>query len=211
MNSSNNRSYETVSEKELEPYEKANTYENFFDVLDQRELSKVEREYSSLRQQEINSGKLVFPDQDIDSLYQFKNLCKLHKHLFQDIYPWAGKLRAFDMAYGEHIFSEADKLVHYGEQVFEEFRIRCKEGFKDREEFIKESARFLNLINSLHPFPNGNGRTQRSFMEFHFNHFGFQFDWAKIHQWEIYATLERSFVKDMEPLERLIDKHLSPL
>ena len=115
------------------------------------------------------------------------------------------------MGYDGHFFTNADQLIFYGEKVFNDFKDKVQIGFCDKKEFIQESARFLNLINTLHPFPDGNGRSQRNVISLHFNYHGFELNWTSIHQWEIYETLKQSFEGNLEPLERLIEKHLLTL
>ena len=50
------------------------------------------------------------------------------------------------MGYDGHNFTNANDLVFYGEQVFDTFKEKVSLGFERREDFIRESVRFLNLI-----------------------------------------------------------------
>lgn len=203
--------YETVSD-ELFEQSKPAINANLFGIDSYHKLKDVERALSSIRQTELleDADKLLGLSYSED-IYSFSTLCLIHKHLFHDIYPWAGKIRAYDMRYESHEFTPANRLVHYGEQVFDNFKAKVEGGFIDEGEFVSESARFLNLINTLHPFPDGNGRTQRNMMLLHFGAHGFYLHWDRIHQWEIYATLKESFEQNFDPLERLIHKHLDKL
>lgn len=210
MMSLNKLSYEKVSEEELHPYSEAKgIYANVFDITDKKALDALEREMSSVRQAELITDIPTIVDSSIpDYLYSFKTYALIHERLFSDVYPWAGKLRGFDMMYDGHTFTNANELIFHGEKVFKDFRNKVDKGFSDREEFVKESARFLNLINVLHPFPDGNGRSQRNIISLHFNYHGFEFDWSKIHSWEVYETLKQSFEGEYDSLERMLDKHL---
>lgn len=150
--------YEKVSEKELHPYEVKGVYANFFDILNKTKLETFERELSSVRQAELISDVSTIASISIpESLYSFKTYTLIHKQLFSDLYPWAGKIRGFDMGYDGHYFTNANDLVFYGEQVFDTFKDKVSHGFERREDFVRESACFLNLMNTLHPFPDGNG------------------------------------------------------
>lgn len=203
-------SYKTVSEEELHPYTLAKSiYANHFDIIDKAKLDELERQFSAIRQAEL-IARLPALDQVTlpDYLYSFKTYTLMHYRLFSDLYPWAGMLRSFDMKYDSHIFTSADKLIFYGEQVFNNFKTKVKCGFQDRSEFIKESANFLNFINTLHPFPDGNGRSQRNIISMHLNYHGFYLNWDRIHKWEIYETLKQSFEGNSEPLEYLFDRSL---
>jgi cell filamentation protein len=206
-------SHEKVCEEELHPYKDApGTYANFFDIKSTKELSTLERELSSVRQAELLSEIPTISQLSIpDYLYQFSTLILIHKRLFEDLYPWAGKIRGFEMGLGYHRFTQADSIIHYGEKVFSDFKAQVEQGFDDQAHFVKETAHFLNLINMLHPFPDGNGRTQRNIINLHLNYHGFELKWAKIQRWEIYETLKQAFEANDTPLVELFHKHLQPL
>ena len=165
--------YKTVSEEDLHPYPQAKSiYANHFDILDKAELDVLERKFSSIRQAELLAQLPVLNELALpDYLYSFQTYTLIHYRLFQDLYPWAGMLRSFDMKYDFHVFTPANMLVYYGTQVFDDFKAKVETGFQDRQEFIKESVKFLNLINTLHPFPDGNGRSQRNIISMHLNIF----------------------------------------
>ena len=201
-------SYKTVS---LELFEKTKPAleANLFGIDSHHELKKVERELSSIRQTELlENTTTILGLSEPEEIYSFKTLCRIHHQLFRDIYPWAGKVRTYHIAYEGHTFTVADKLIFYAEQVFDDFKKKVEHGFEDRADFVESSARFLNLVNTLHPFPNGNGRSQRNLLLLHFKIHGFYLHWDKIHAWEIYETLKQSFEQNHAPLIALIDKHL---
>ena len=88
----------------------------------------------------------------------------LHHHLFQDVYEWAGLVRTVRIAkenstfcYPEHIEREMrklfDGLLAYGELA----------GLDSRH-FADKAAAFIAELNAIHPFREGNGRTQLSFL-----------------------------------------------
>jgi len=205
--------YEKVSEEQLHPYPEAKgIYANNFNILDKRELDSLERELSTVRQAELISEISTIINIAIPQyLYNFQTYTIIHQRLFSDLYPWAGKIRDFDMSYDGHIFTNSKELIFYGEKVFIEFRDQIEQGFENQAQFIKESAKFLNLINTLHPFPDGNGRSQRNIINMHFNYHGFELNWNNIHKWEIYETLKQSFEGNIEPLERMLKKHLKDM
>ena len=94
----------------------------------------------------------------IDSLFE------IHKHLFQDIYAWAGKKRTVEISKdGKQFFptSHFDNAFRYIDQLISEF----KKIPKDNKKILAEKlAKILDNVNYLHPFREGNGRTQREFL-----------------------------------------------
>lgn len=95
---------------------------------------------------------------DVDSLFE------IHRHLFQDIYVWAGKKRIVEISKdGKQFFptSHFDNALRYIDQIIAEFKKIPNENKKLTAEKFAES---LDNVNYLHPFREGNGRTQREFL-----------------------------------------------
>ena len=94
----------------------------------------------------------------IDSLFE------IHRHLFQDIYIWAGKKRTVEISKdGKQFFptSHFDNAFKYIDQIITEFKKIPKE---DNKMLAEKLAEILDNVNYLHPFREGNGRTQREFL-----------------------------------------------
>jgi cell filamentation protein len=91
-------------------------------------------------------------------------LFEIHRHLFQDMYVWAGKKRTVDISKdGKQFFpiSLFDNSFRYIDQLIAEF----KKIPKDNKKLLAERlAEILDNVNYLHPFREGNGRTQREFL-----------------------------------------------
>ena len=91
-------------------------------------------------------------------------LLGIHKHLFQDIYSWAGTVRTVEISKaGKPFFplSHFRNAFMYIDSLIEEFR---KINNNDKKQLAQKLAEILDNINYLHPFREGNGRTQREFL-----------------------------------------------
>lgn len=92
------------------------------------------------------------------------SLLEIHYHLFQDVYTWAGKVRTVNISKnGKPFFSgeRFDRAFQYLDlQIIEYKSLKSSE----RKELSKKLAEILDTINYLHPFREGNGRTQREFL-----------------------------------------------
>lgn len=131
---------------------------NKLDIRDLDRLHEAERDFSSVRQAELSN-------MGVTGDFSFKHLCSIHKQLFQDVYSWAGKTRTVDISKGT-IFC----LVQFIESQFDDlYRKLKKENFladiSDEKEMGKRLAFYLGELNMIHPFREGNGRTQRIFIE----------------------------------------------
>ena len=139
-------------------YPKTNVLRNKFNIRDEVKLREVERKFSMARYFELEKH-------GITDDFSLDHLCNIHHYLFQDIYDWAGKLRTVDIAKGT-IFC----LVQFIEPQFEVIHKwlldnRFLKDISDIEEMSVKTAYLLGEINMIHPFREGNGRTQRMYIE----------------------------------------------
>ena len=91
-------------------------------------------------------------------------LLDIHRYLFQDIYWWAGKIRTVEISKGGKPFfplSHFHNAFTFIDSLIVEYR---KIGRKDKIQLTHKLAGILDNINYLHPFREGNGRTQREFI-----------------------------------------------
>ena len=102
-----------------------------------------------------------------DSPLPVKNahsLFSIHKFLFQDVYEWAGKKRTVEISKeGNQFFptSYFDTACEYIDKLIADFKGSDP---KDKKKLSGKLAIILDAVNHLHPFREGNGRTQREFI-----------------------------------------------
>lgn len=126
----------------------------------------------------------------IQGNFDLEHLKLIHKFIFDDVYTFAGQTR-YDMGKGRESFGKRDpkdkenvlwfvhgKDLHVeAQKLFDDLRKNKKFFTKhDKKEFIEEGAEFFIELNRLHPFREGNGRTQRMFMKQLAEHAGYRLD-----------------------------------
>ena len=129
---------------------------NLQDISDPDVLLFVESGAVTKRLQELYDNPKQI--QGIDSLFE------IHRHLFQDIYVWAGKKRIVEISKdGKQFFptSHFNQAFRYIDQLISEFKNIPKE---NNRKLAEKLAVILDNVNYLHPFREGNGRTQREFL-----------------------------------------------
>lgn len=92
------------------------------------------------------------------------SLLKIHLHLFQDVYEWAGQVRTVNISKNGKPFFNGERFnigFQYINVLIIEYRIIKK---SKKIEIAKKLAEILDNVNYLHPFREGNGRTQREFL-----------------------------------------------
>jgi cell filamentation protein len=126
------------------------------DITDPEVLLFVESGAVTKRLQELYENPIKI--EGIDNLFE------IHKHLFQDIYNWAGKKRNVEISKdGKQFFptTHFDNAFRYIDQLIAEFK-KIPRGNKIN--LVEKLAEILDNVNYLHPFREGNGRTQREFL-----------------------------------------------
>ena len=172
---------------------------NKFDIHNGQQLSKVEREISIVK-------AAVLADR-ITGNFDLAHLKSIHKFLFEDIYDWAGQIRTVDIAKG-NIFC----LVQFIEVQFSELYEKLKQdnflkGEKDIAYVSKKIAYYLSEINVIHPFREGNGRTQRIFCQQLCKNTGnFYLDFSMADEGEMLEASVAAFMCNYEKMEALIRK-----
>lgn len=93
-----------------------------------------------------------------------ENLFDIYKHLFQDIYIWAGKKRVVEISKdGKQFFptTHFDNASSYINSLIADYKKIRK---NRRKELAEKLAEILDNVNYFHPFREGNGRAQREFL-----------------------------------------------
>lgn len=85
----------------------------------------------------------------------------LHKHLFQDLYEWAGQDRTVNIGKQGSLFAHAPYIANGLNAVFKELGEKNDFRGLSREEFFDRLGHHMNELNAVHPFREGNGRTMR--------------------------------------------------
>ena len=130
---------------------------NKFDIRDEEKLNEVESVLASVRYAEwLNAPKA-------DS-FDFEHYKAIHHFLFSDLYDWAGQIRTVNISKKGTNFIPAENIEEQAALVFK--RLKKCNYFKglDHSEFVDEIVDFYCVTNALHPFREGNGRTQRVFL-----------------------------------------------
>ena len=130
---------------------------NKFDIKEDDKLAEIEAEITFAKAAVLESEAPSLP---LDFDY-YKNI---HRFLFEDLYDWAGELRKVDISKKGTSFCAAAKLENLCKACFE--RLEKENYFTDatKERFVEEIVDFYVTTNYLHPFREGNGRTQRIFI-----------------------------------------------
>lgn len=128
---------------------------NKLNITNQKDLYDAEVQLTSIRLQELQKNP-------IKGKYDFNHLKSIHRYIFQDLYEWAGKERTVEIGKG-NLFCVTPYIQEYANSVFGKYYSQCYDAKDNFDDFIKVFADNYGDLNALHPFREGNGRTQREF------------------------------------------------
>ncbi|WP_197735645.1 Fic/DOC family protein [Allostella humosa] len=92
--------------------------------------------------------------------FDLKHLRAIHRHLFQDIFDWAGEIRTVEIAKGGNQF-QFRRYIETG--MADVHRRIVAAGFLrglSATTFARHAGPIMGDVNYAHPFREGNGRTQ---------------------------------------------------
>lgn len=184
-------------------YPNSRILKNKLGIKDANKLQQRERDLSNLRALELLNDPII-------GCFDFKHFQMIHKHLFQDIYDWAGEVRTVDIAKG-NLFCRCFAIESEASRIFTE--LKSEKFLKDMpiNQLAERLAYYLAEINALHPFREGNGRTQREFIRQLAYQNNLFLSYAGITQYEMISASKASFNLNYKPLQELILSHLHPL
>lgn len=121
------------------------------------------------------------------------HLYRIHFHIFQDVYPWAGEVRTVEISKADSLFALTPHIVssldHSLGNLANERHLR---GLAP-EHFCRRAAFYLGELNAIHPFREGNGRAQREFLRHLAVHNQFDLDWTPISRERMIEASRDSF------------------
>ncbi|MEN9480052.1 MAG: hypothetical protein RLZZ298_1447 [Pseudomonadota bacterium] len=158
--------------------------ENKLNITDQIELARAEEKISKRK------ARQLFDSGDIHKaeVGKFAGLAFIHAYLFEDIYPFAGKIREVNIAKGNFRFAP----LMYLEPSLKHINAMPQSNF---DEIIEKYVE----MNVAHPFREGNGRATRIWLDLMLkNQIQQVVDWNQVDKEQYLSAMQRSVVKDLE-------------
>ena len=138
-------------------YENSGTLKNKLDIRDYKQLEKYEAKITAAK-------SLGLRIKGIMGKKKKKHYISIHKYLFEDIYPFAGEFREENIGKGEFRFASFEYIEPELDRLLNELKQENFLAGLSKQELAKRLAYYLSELNVLHPFREGNGRTNREFI-----------------------------------------------
>ena len=176
-------------------YKGTNILRNKLDIRDGDELRRLDADISLLKQKSLLTNPIM-------GRFTSNHLCRIHKYMFEDVYPFAGHFRREDIMKGQ------TRFLHHGQIADEMYKLLSNLKEKnylrglDYDTFVERSAYYFAELNYIHPFREGNGRSLREFMRLLFELNGYRVDWAAVSAEKLLQAMEDS-VYDTSNLQKV--------
>lgn len=177
---------------------------NLLDIDSAAELRTAEDEITTFRLAELR----VKP---IEGKLDYKHLKSIHKHIFGDLYEWAGKERTIPTEKGGHRFQWPEIIEKDTDKLLSDLQSESYLQNTDKKTFVEKAAHYFGELNFIHPFPEGNGRTQRAFFDHIAERAGYDFAWNELQENELLNAAIHSYAIDNSKLEQCFDKIVTPI
>lgn len=185
-------------------YPNSYVLKNKLNIKDQAEFESAERAITSVKASQASIER-------IKGGFDFEHLKNIHRFLFGEIYDWAGQIRTVNISKGNR-FCQAEYIEPQITKIFDKLRNeKYLQNCKTKAELGKKLAYYLSEINVIHPFREGNGRTQRMFIEYLAYNAGYSLDFMKITSDDMLEASARAFVCDYTLMEKIITVALKKL
>lgn len=138
-------------------YEDTDILINKLDIRDSSLLTEADTEYSVQRLLELEV-------QPLNGRFSLNHLQSIHSYIFQDIYPFAGKLRLEDISKGNTLFARSQYIKSSLTRVLAELKHENYIKGIPQKDFCIRVAYYMAELNIIHPFREGNGRAIREFI-----------------------------------------------
>lgn len=144
--------------------------------------------------------------------FDLNHLKRIHHHLFQDVYAWAGEFRTVNMAKGNSFFARPEFIIPQLQKALDRLGSEHFLRGMDSQGFCERAAYFLGEMNAIHPFREGNGRVQREFLRELALKAGYELAWDLVSKEEMLAASVASFQEGSSAgLARLLKKIIRPV
>lgn len=146
-------------------YPGTRTLINHFGIQDPEKLAQLERDHTAATTYDLLRVNPVKGKFDLDHMRE------IHQRLMGDVYPWAGTVRDFPLFKKRSDgftteFARPEEIPQFDKQL--QAIMQATDSFSKiaAGKYVETMAKTYQLVNEMHPFREGNGRTQRIFLSY---------------------------------------------
>lgn len=154
-------------------YPGTNVLKNKLNIKDNKLLKTAEEEITLIKQMELLKNP-------IKGNFSKSHLMNIHRFIFEDIYPFAGKIRREQISKADKTLYPPDLIDRELDKVFDKIKEKNMLKESDEEKVFDNLAYVMAELNIIHPFREGNGRSVREFIRLMAKRVGCDLNWGSI-------------------------------
>ena len=175
---------------------------NKFDIRNEKQLAFVESRIVIGKTEELHKNPF-------SGNFDFTHYKAIHRFLFEDIYDWAGEVRTIDMSKKGTNFTKASQIEEMAGRIFGRLNRMNNYVGLDHKSFVDEITDFYCSTNMLHPFREGNGRTQRAFLQQLVQNAGYEVSFAMMDPDELMIATIQAANGVTDNLHSILMQHIN--
>lgn len=146
---------------------------NKFGITDENKLSEIEANITLVKTAQLEENP-------IKGNFDVQHYKSIHYHLFCDLYDWAGEFRNINISKKGTRFADKNEIEFLCNNCFN--YLKKFNYFKNIsfDGFINNIVDLYCTLNIIHPFREGNGRTQRIFISQLIRYNGYDINFSDI-------------------------------
>lgn len=157
----------------------------------------------------VEARALALREHALPATYDLDGLRSIHRHLFQDVYEWAGEARTVEIRKGDVFFAPAARIEDSMREVAD--FVAATDNLRDvaPADVAHSLADVYAVVNHVHPFREGNGRTQREYLTALARESGHHVDWLGISGAENDYASHAAREGDRSPMRAMFERAVS--
>lgn len=152
-------------------YPDSDVLKNKLNIRNKDELKAAEEEFTAVKQ-------LVLLQDPVKGYFTKTHLLRIHRFLFEDVYPFAGQIRREQISKGDTMFYPPDTIDRELNRVFAAIHENKLLKEKKASEQIQNLSWTMAELNIIHPFREGNGRSIRELIRCMALVYGIHLNWG---------------------------------
>jgi cell filamentation protein len=154
-------------------YDGTDVLKNKLNIRDLAILKKAEEEITVVKQMALYQNP-------IKGNFTKAHLMNIHKFIFGDIYPFAGKIRKEKISKPDTMFYPPNLIDRELDKIFLKIKSEVMLKEKSEDKVFDNLAYVMAELNIIHPFREGNGRTIREFIRLMAKRCGYSLNWGNV-------------------------------
>ena len=138
---------------------------------DKDALKAAEIEFVAIKQ-------IALLEEPIPGRFTKTHLMRIHRFLFEDVYPFAGHIRREQISRGDTMFYPPDAIDRQLKKIFAQIHEKQLLKETDRQKQIENLSWVMAELNIVHPFREGNGRSTRELIRCMALEYGLHINWG---------------------------------